>query len=242
MSHSITFAFNLDFAASSVSVPFIAPEHRLRTVEEGTSLSANRPTVRSSDMPASGLGPSCIEDAPIVHSSISPTSDPSVPTMPQKASTAPGVRSLRTAPCRPPNAFVLFRRHYLEVLRAQEAADQARHDAEQVLSDSPPTPSDIDPTLINGIDHASASNRRCSDQQVANAWRAMSEAEREPFLQEAREAKARFDRELPAFVWNTTRAAEGARRGPVAGKYFVTRWYEFFTWEECQAGSERGNI
>ena len=118
---------------------------------------------------------------------------------------------------------MLFRRHYLEVLRAQEAADQARHDAEQVLSDSPPTPSDIAPTLINGVDHgASASNRRCSDQQVANAWRAMSEAEREPFLQEAREAKARLDRELPALVWNTTRAAEGARRGPVAGKYFVS--------------------
>ena len=96
---------------------------------------------------------------------------------------------------------MLFRRHYLEVLRAQEAADQACHDAEQVLSASPPITSDIAPTLTNGIDHgASASNRRCYNQQVTNAWRAMSEAEREPFLQEAREAKARFDRELPAFV------------------------------------------
>ncbi|KAL1703954.1 hypothetical protein EV121DRAFT_291831 [Schizophyllum commune] len=207
MSHSITFAFNLDFAASSVSVPFIAPEHRPRTGEESTSFGANRPTVRSSESTATPK-----EDAPIVHSSISPTSDPSVPTGPQKASTAPGVRSSRTAPRRPPNAFVLFRRHYLEVLRAQEAADQAHHDAEQVLSASPNTPSDIAPTLINGIDHgASASNRRCSDQQVANAWRAMSEAEREAFLQEAREMKARFVR---AFVWNKTRSAEGARRGP----------------------------
>ncbi|KAL1689296.1 hypothetical protein GGG16DRAFT_115230 [Schizophyllum commune] len=206
MSHSITFAFNFDFAASSVSVPFIAPEHRPRAVEEGTSLSANRPTVRSSESTATPK-----EDAPITHSSISPTSNPSVPTGPQKASTAPGARSLRTAPRRPPNAFMLFRRHYLEVLRAQEAADQARHGAEQVLSGSPTTTSDIAPTLINGIDHASASNRRCSDQQVANAWRAMSEAEREPFLQEAREMKARLVR---AFVWNTTRSAEGARRGP----------------------------
>ncbi|KAL1713503.1 hypothetical protein EV715DRAFT_277233 [Schizophyllum commune] len=198
MSHSITFAFNLDFAASSVSVPFIAPGHRSRTVEEGTSLGANRPTVRSSESTATPK-----EDAPIVQSSISPTSDPSVTTRPQKTSTAPGVRSSRTASRRPSNAFVLFRRHYLEVLRAQEAADQARHDAEQVLSDSPPTPSDIAPTLINGSDNgASASNRRCSDQQVTNAWRAMSEAAREP--------------ELPAFAWNTTRAAEGARRGPVA--------------------------
>ncbi|KAL1673730.1 hypothetical protein EV122DRAFT_222067 [Schizophyllum commune] len=237
MSHSVAFAFSLDFAASSVSVPFIAPGHRPRTVEEGTSLGANRPTVRSSESTATPK-----EDAPIVRSSILPTSDTSVPTGPQKTSTAPGARSSRTAPRRPPNAFVLFRMHYIEVLRAQEAADQARHDAVQVLSGSPPTTSDIAPTLTNGIDHASASNRRCSDQQVANAWRAMSEAERELFLQEAREMKARFDRELPAFVWNTTRAAEGARRGPVAGKYFVTRWYEFFTWEECQANSERRNV
>ncbi|KAL1725547.1 hypothetical protein EV714DRAFT_287826 [Schizophyllum commune] len=199
---SITFAFNPDLTASSVSVPLIVPEHRPRAVEEGTSLSANRPTVRSSESTATPK-----KDAPIAHSSISPTSDPSVPTGPQKASTAPGVRSLRTASRRPPNAFVLFRRHYLEVLRAREAADQAHHDAEQLLSDSP-------------------LNRRCSDQQVANTWRAMSEAEREPFLQEAREAKARFDRELPAF---------GARRGPVAARR---------EHPACQAlaGSERGNI
>ncbi|KAL1661785.1 hypothetical protein GGF50DRAFT_129230 [Schizophyllum commune] len=207
---SITFAFNPDLTASSVSVPFIVPEHRPRAVEEGTSLSANRPTVRSSESTATPK-----EDAPIVHSPISPTSDPSVPTGPQKTSTAPGARSSRTASRRPPNAFVLFRRHYLEVLRAQEVADQARHDAEQVLSDSPPITSDIAPTDANGIDHDSASNRRCYNQQVANAWRAMSEAEREPFLQEAREMKARF---LRAFVYNTTRAAEGARRGPVAAR------------------------
>ncbi|KAI5889929.1 uncharacterized protein SCHCODRAFT_02702596 [Schizophyllum commune H4-8] len=241
MSHSITFAFSLDFTASSVSVPFLAQERHPRTVEEGATHGANRPNVRYPERNV--LRKECVtSDPPLSVLSPPPTSVTSSPLTPRETSTAPGARPSRATLRRPQNAFILFRTHYLKGLRAREAAEQARRDPQQVLSSSSPTTSDIAPTLINDVTHNSASDRRLALHQAANAWRAMSPAEREAFFEEARAAKARFVRELPAFVWNKTRSAEGTRRGPVAARREHPAAYEFFKWEECQAGSERGNI
>ncbi|KAI5826609.1 hypothetical protein K523DRAFT_311013 [Schizophyllum commune Tattone D] len=166
MSHSITLAFGLDFVASSVSTPFLAPEHPPRSVKEGASLGASSRPVYSPESNAVQR-----DDAKTIHPSRSPTSGSPTSVAPSRAtadgtSTTLGARSSGTYPRRTINAYLLFRTHYLEELRKR-----------------------------GDIAFVTTNDKRAALLKVGEAWHALSYEERDMYWQEAREMKARLAQE-----------------------------------------------
>ncbi|KAL1725553.1 hypothetical protein EV714DRAFT_277398 [Schizophyllum commune] len=179
MSHSITLAFGPDLAASSVSVPFLAPEHPPRCVKEGALLGASSRPVCSPESNAMQR-----DDAKTIHPSRSPTSGSPTSVTPSRAtadgaSTTLGAHSSNTPLRRQNNTFLLLRRLYLEELRTQELS----------AGDRP-----------NGTGDAALATTNAALLEADKAWRALPAEKRELYRQpeEAREMHlARLAQEHP---------------------------------------------
>ena len=192
-------AFGPDLAASSVSVPFLAPEHPPRCVKEGAFLGASSRPVCSPGMPAACPCPFCIvliirtptesnamqrDDAKTIHPSPSLTSGSPTSVTPSRAtaygtSTTLGAHSSNTPLRRQNNTFLLLRRLYLEELRTQELS----------ASDRP-----------NGTGDTALATTNTALTEAEKAWRALPAEERELYRQpeEAREMHlARLAQEHP---------------------------------------------
>ena len=208
MSHSITLAFGPDFVASSVSVPFLAPEHPPRSVKEDASLGASSRPVCSPGMPAACPCPFCIvliirtptesnamqrDDAKTIHPSRSPTSGSPTSVTPSRAtaygtSTTLGAHSSNTPLRRQNNTFLLLRRLYLEELRTQELSAGLTRQVSG-LSDRP-----------TGTGNTALATTNTALTEAEKAWRALPAEERELYRQpeEAREMHlARLAQEHP---------------------------------------------
>ncbi|KAL1689291.1 hypothetical protein GGG16DRAFT_115225 [Schizophyllum commune] len=181
MSHSITLAFGPDLAASSVSVPFLAPEHPPRCVKEGALLGASSRLVCSPESNAMQR-----DNAKTIHPSRSPTSGSPTSVTPSRAtaygtSTTLGAHSSNTPLRRQNNTFLLLRRLYLEELRTQELSAGDR------------------PNGTGDIALATTNDTLAALLEADKAWRALPAEERELYWQpeEAREMKARLAQEHP---------------------------------------------
>ncbi|KAI4518701.1 hypothetical protein K523DRAFT_419099 [Schizophyllum commune Tattone D] len=185
MSHSITLAFGPDLAASSVSVPFLAPEHPPRSVKEDASLGASSRPVYSPESNAMQR-----DDA---NPSRSPTSGSPTSVAPSRAtaegtSTTLGAHSSNTPLRRPIKAYFVYRTLFLEGLRTQELSAGLTRQVSG-LSDRP-----------TGTGDTALATTNTALTEAEKAWRALPAEERELYRQpeEAREMHlARLAQEHP---------------------------------------------